>query len=87
MNVEISSDIGAYFFLNKKEKGFYLCRRFNGDVSEWLKEHAWKVCIRQKRIESSNLSVSARLHVIIPTNVGIFHVWWLMNPYFMIECK
>jgi hypothetical protein len=29
-----------------------------GDVSEWLKEHAWKVCIRQ-RIESSNLSVTA----------------------------
>ncbi|WP_223271276.1 hypothetical protein, partial [Buttiauxella sp. B2] len=27
----------------------------NGEVSEWLKEHAWKVCIRQ-RIEGSNPS-------------------------------
>ena len=29
-----------------------------GEVSEWLKEHAWKVCIRQ-RIEGSNPSLSA----------------------------
>jgi hypothetical protein len=31
-----------------------------GEVSEWLKEHAWKVCIRQ-RIEGSNPSLSAKL--------------------------
>ena len=31
-----------------------------GEVSEWLKEHAWKVCIRRKRIEGSNPSLSAR---------------------------
>jgi hypothetical protein len=30
----------------------------SGEVSEWLKEHAWKVCIRQ-RIEGSNPSLSA----------------------------
>ncbi len=30
-----------------------------GELSEWLKEHAWKVCIRQ-RIESSNLSLTAK---------------------------
>jgi hypothetical protein len=30
-----------------------------GEVSEWLKEHAWKVCIRQ-RIEGSNPSFSAK---------------------------
>ena len=29
-----------------------------GEVSEWLKEHAWKACIRQ-RIEGSNPSLSA----------------------------
>jgi hypothetical protein len=28
-------------------------------VSEWLKEHAWKVCIPQKGIEGSNPSLSA----------------------------
>ena len=42
---------------------------FYGDVSEWLKEHAWKVCIPQKGIESSNLSVSAyffQCHQILP---------------------
>ena len=26
---------------------------------EWLKRHAWKACIRQKRIPSSNLGHSA----------------------------
>ena len=26
---------------------------------EWLKRHAWKACIRQKRIPSSNLGLSA----------------------------
>ncbi len=30
-----------------------------GQVAEWLKAHAWKVCIRQKRIEGSNPSLSA----------------------------
>ena len=30
-----------------------------GEVSEWLKEHAWKVCIRQ-RIEGSNPSLTAK---------------------------
>ncbi len=29
-----------------------------GELSEWLKEHAWKVCVRQ-RTESSNLSLTA----------------------------
>ena len=30
-----------------------------GELSEWLKEHAWKVCIPLKGIEGSNPSVSA----------------------------
>ena len=34
---------------------------FSGDLSEWLKEHAWKVCIPLKGIEGSNPSVSASL--------------------------
>ena len=32
-----------------------------GAVAEWSKAHAWKVCIRQKRIEGSNPSCSATL--------------------------
>ena len=31
----------------------------NGVMLEWLKRHAWKACIRQKRIPSSNLGHSA----------------------------
>ena len=30
-----------------------------GDLSEWLKEHAWKVCIPLKGIKGSNPLVSA----------------------------
>jgi hypothetical protein len=34
-------------------------------VAEWSKALAWKVSIRQKRIEGSNPSVSARLSCAI----------------------
>ena len=43
-------------------------RKF-GEVSEWPKEHAWKVCIR-KRIEGSNPSLTAILKK--PRNCGAF---------------
>ena len=33
----------------------------NGAMLEWLKRHAWKACIRQKRIPSSNLGRSAKV--------------------------
>ena len=33
--------------------------RYPGEVSERFKEHAWKVCVRQKRTEGSNPSLSA----------------------------
>ena len=26
--------------------GNSVCQQYSGEVSEWLKEHAWKVCIR-----------------------------------------
>lgn len=31
-----------------------------GQVAEWLKAHAWKACIRDKRIGGSNPPLSAR---------------------------
>ena len=31
-----------------------------GKVLEWLKRHAWKACIRQKRIRGSNPLLSAK---------------------------
>ena len=38
-----------------------LCAFFvgNGELLEWLKRHAWKACIRQKRIGGSNPPLSA----------------------------
>ena len=30
-----------------------------GEMLEWLKRHAWKACIRQKRIAGSNPAFSA----------------------------
>ncbi len=31
-----------------------------GEMSEWFKEHAWKVCILQKGIVGSNPTLSAK---------------------------
>ena len=39
----------------------YATLRAHGEVAEWSKAHAWKVCIRQ-RIEGSNPSLSANLN-------------------------
>ena len=43
----------------------------NGEVSEWLKEHAWKVCIRQ-RIEGSNPSLTATFEEELVCKYGLF---------------
>ena len=37
-----------------------MMRALNGEVAEWSKAHAWKVCIRQ-RIEGSNPSLTATI--------------------------
>ncbi len=42
-----------------------------GEVSEWLKEHAWKVCIRQ-RIEGSNPSLTAIFKEELACQCGLF---------------
>src|SRR5262245_58815713 len=34
-------------------------RNVSGQVAEWLKAHAWRACIRQKRIAGSNPALSA----------------------------
>ena len=33
----------------------------NGEVSEWLNEQTWKVCVRDDRTEGSNPSLSANV--------------------------
>ena len=35
-----------------------------GKMLEWLKRHAWKACIRQKRIGGSNPPLSAVFEII-----------------------
>ena len=48
----------------KSKINHYLCTGFNqGVMLEWLKRHAWKACIRQKRIGGSNPPLSARKSV------------------------
>lgn len=42
-----------------KRKSLIFAPLSNGDLLEWLKRHAWKVCIPLKGIEGSNPSVSA----------------------------
>ena len=45
-----------------------------GELSEWLKEHAWKVCIPLKGIEGSNPSLSASIYIkrsIKPATVSL----------------
>ena len=38
---------------------YFLLFKQSGELSEWLKEHAWKACVRWYCTESSNLSLSA----------------------------
>ena len=42
--------------------------RMNGEVAEWSKAHAWKVCIRQKRIVGSNPTLSASISFTVVRN-------------------
>ena len=48
----------------------YNCK--SGEMSEWLKEHAWKVCIR-KRIEGSNPSLSTNFWGLVTSY--LWHFW------------
>src|SRR5436190_20034473 len=54
-----------------------------GDLSEWLKEHAWKVCIPQKGIEGSNPSVSAGYFA---RRCKILQMAHKQNFAFFVEC-
>ena len=43
----------------------------SGELSEWLKEHAWKACIRFFRIEGSNPSFSVFLFLYWPLGQAV----------------
>ena len=47
------------FYPRSIKNEIYLHLRFNREVSEWLKEHAWKVCKRETRFVGSNPILSA----------------------------
>ena len=66
----------------------YNCK--SGEMSEWLKEHAWKVCIRE-RIEGSNPSLSTNLSFVLVccgikaiSTMAILVLQWLKM---MLLCK
>ena len=42
-------------------------------MAERLKAHAWKVCIRQKRIEGSNPSLSAKFKILTDDDLRVIH--------------
>ena len=49
--------------LEKKKKNTFVAENAEnteGEMLEWLKRHAWKACIRQKRIGGSNPPYSAK---------------------------
>ena len=62
-------------FCQPIEKMLYFWQRFSevgqwgrkasinkGEMSEWFKEHAWKVCVLQKGTAGSNPALSAEKH-------------------------
>ena len=55
---------------------------------EWLKRHAWKACIRQKRIASSNLAHSAnktlKINDLSIDFQGLFCVYWQTLGFLII---
>ncbi len=55
-----------------------------GEVSEWLKEHAWKVCIRQ-RIEGSNPSLTAKLKSPDGNIRAFLYMRFLIRPLLIIS--
>ena len=49
----------------------------SGQVAEWLKAHAWKACIRSKRIGGSNPPLSANYAL-----KSFIHAGFKKQPYF-----
>ena len=50
---------------------------------EWLKRHAWKACIRQKRIPGSNHGLSAKNGLMLPVsprNANDVRIFLCKNP-------
>ena len=81
--------------LEKKKKNTFVAENAEnteGEMLEWLKRHAWKACIRQKRIRGSNPRLSAtnaenqqiakQTPSFAPKNVksGVFVLFKIIQP-------
>lgn len=53
-------------------------REVYGELSEWLKEHDWKSCIREKRIPGSNPGLSAIFEPVARARVPSRSCLWHM---------
>ena len=56
-----------------------------GVMLEWLKRHAWKACIRQKRIASSNLAHSAK--TVCYTTARCFFIFRILKNHQWLKRK
>ena len=52
------------FFWDTSKILLYLQSFSHGEMLEWLKRHAWKACVPQKGIASSNLALSAQCNAL-----------------------
>ena len=55
-------------FGNDFRKGLWGWKAF-GEMSEWFKEHAWKVCVLQKGTAGSNPALSAERKIVYQNKV------------------
>ena len=56
----------------------WLKRHAIGEMLEWLKRHAWKACVPQKGIASSNLALSAKIwKAALRASAGLF--WYVQR--------
>ncbi len=67
-DINIVEIIVNNFKFRKKTLILHLHYEYFGEMAEWSKAHAWKVCIRQKRIMGSNPILSAIIMYCIRYN-------------------
>ena len=80
-------------FRKKKQASSFFFSQFalslqtqkRGVMLEWLKRHAWKACIRQKRIASSNLAHSAK--TVCYTTARCFFIFRILKNHQWLKRK
>ncbi len=54
-------------------------------MSEWFKEHAWKVCVPQKGTQGSNPCLSAALYFIKIKKLNLFWIELSALDFIIVE--